>query len=287
MHPTRRRSLALLAAGAAAIAGVAGGVTASAAPGTSSKNPNTDAAVTTGVDSTSAVVGLSLAPLATDPKLAPAKGKKVDFNSSAAKSERAKLVAQRNTFKQWLKSNAPKAQVTGEYDVAVNAVAVRLNGTALAALRNGPGVTSVGYQATYAPTADDPDLSLINAKQGWSAATPATADETAGAGIKVGIVDTGIDVTHPCFKDTGFAKTSQQGNPAYTNNKVIVAKVFANKAASLGYDAKAVQDHGTHVAGTVACDANTKASIDGAAIPYDAERCRSGCPARQLQRVPR
>ena len=268
MHPTSRRSLALLAAGAAAVAGIAGGVTASAAPGTSSKNPNSDATVTTGVDSTSAVVGLSLAPLATDPKVAPAKGKKVDFNSSAAKSERAKLVAQRNTFKQWLKSNAPKAQVTGQYDVAVNAVAVRLNGTALSALRGGPGVTSVGYQATYAPTADDPDLSLINGKEGWAAATPTTDDATAGAGIKVGIVDTGIDVTHPCFKDAGFPRTSQQGNPAYTNNKVIVAKVFANKAASLGYDAKAVQDHGTHVAGTVACDADTKASIDGAEIPY-------------------
>jgi len=268
VHPTSRRSLALLAAGAAAIAGVAGGVTASAAPGTPSKNPNSDATVTTGVDSTSAVVGLSLAPLATDPKIAPAKGKKVDFDSSAAKSERAKLVAQRNTFKQWLKSNAPGAQVTGEYDVAVNAVAVRLNGTALSVLRNGPGVTSVGYQATYAPTADDPDLSLVNGKQGWAAATPTAADATAGTGIKVGIVDTGIDVTHPCFDDAGFPRTDQLGNRAYTNNKVIVAKVFANKAASLGYDAKAVQDHGTHVAGTVACDADTKAGIDGADIPY-------------------
>jgi subtilisin family serine protease len=268
VHPTSRRSLALLAAGAAAIAGVVGGVNASAAPSTSSKNPNSDATVTTGLDSTSAVVGLSLAPLATDAKLAPAKGKKVDFNSSVAKSERAKLVAQRNTFKQWLKSNAPKAQVTGEYDVAVNAVAVRLNGTALATLRNGPGVTSVGYQATYAPTADDPDLSLVNGKQGWAAATPTTADETAGRGIKVGIVDSGIDVNHPCFDDAGFPGTQQQGNPAYTNNKVIIAKVFANKAAKLGYDAKAVGEHGTHVAGTVACDANTPASIDGATIPY-------------------
>ncbi len=179
MHPTSRRTLALLAAGAAAIAGVVGGVNASAAPSTSSKNPNSDATVSTGLDSTSAVVGLSLAPLATDAKLAPAKGKKVDFNSSAAKSERAKVVAQRNTFKQWLKSNAPKAQVTGEYDVAVNAVAVRLNGTSLATLRNGPGVTSVGYQATYAPTVGtvtpvtDPDLSLIKAT--------AQADPKAGA----------------------------------------------------------------------------------------------------------
>ena len=234
------------------------GVNASAAPSTSSKNPNSDATVTTGLDSTSAVVGLSLAPLATDAKLAPAKGKKVDFNSNAAKSERAKLVAQRNTFKQWLKSNAPKAQVTGEYDVAVNAVAVRLNGTSLATLRNGPGVTSVGYQATYAPTVDtatdgtDPDLSLIKAT--------AQSDPKAGAGIKVGVVDSGIDVNHPCFAGGAIH--------GYTNDKVIVAKVFANKAAKLGYDAKAVQEHGTHVAGTIACNAKTPASIDGAKIPY-------------------
>jgi subtilisin family serine protease len=254
----QRRSLALLAAGAALAAGATGGFTAAAAPAKSGADPNTDAAVAGGLDSTSAVVGLSLPPLATDPEVAPAKGKKIDFNSSAAKSERAKLVAQRNTFKKWLQSAAPQAQVTGEYDVAVNAVAVRLHGTALSALASGPGVTSVGYQATYTPTADDPDLSLIDAKLGWAAATPTTTDSTAGAGVKVGIVDTGIDVTHPCFAGGAIH--------GYTNDKVIVAKVFANKAANLGYTAEAVQEHGTHVAGTVACKADTPASIDGVAI---------------------
>ena len=225
--------LALLAAGAAAIAGAVGGFNASAAPSTSSKNPNSDATVSTGLDSTSAVVGLSLAPLATDAKLAPAKGKKVDFNSSAAKSERAKLVAQRNTFKQWLQSNAPKAQVTGEYDVAVNAVAVRLNGTSArarcATARAWPRPAT--RRRTPRPSArpDDPDLSLIKAEPG-----PATPRPRPAPGIKVGIVDTGIDVTHPCFDDAGFPATQQQGNPAYTNNKVIVAKVFANKARQAG-----------------------------------------------------
>ena len=256
---TQRRSLALLAAGAALAAGATGGFTAAAAPAGSGGDPNSDAAVSTGVDSTSAVVGLSLAPLATDAKLAPAKGKKVDFNSSAAKSERAKIVAQRNTFKKWLQSNAPKAQVTGEYDVAVNAVAVRLNGTSLSTLRNGPGVVSAGYQGTYSPTSDDPDLSLIKAKEAW-AATP--SDKSAGAGMKVGIVDTGIDVTHPCFSD-GTKPTG------LTNSKVIVAKVFANKAQQQGLTALAVQDHGTHVAGTVACNVNTPATVDGVDIPYD------------------
>ena len=271
----QRRSLALLAAGAALTFGVTGGLDASAAPGSSGRNPNTDAVAQTGVDSSSAVVALSREPLATDPRTAPGKGKKIDFTSTAVKSERALLVDQRNTFKQWLKSNAPSAKVTGEYDVALNAVAVRLNGTALSTLRSGPGVTSVGYQGSYSPTADDPDLPLIDAMAGWAAAGNSAAGvkgggaANAGHGIKVGVVDTGIDVKHPCFGQAGFPATAQIGNPAYTNNKVIVARVFANKAASLGYDAKAVQDHGTHVAGTIACDAHTPASIDGVDITYD------------------
>ncbi|MEO5711068.1 MAG: S8 family serine peptidase [Nocardioidaceae bacterium] len=257
--PRQRRTLALLAAGAALTAGATTGLTASAAPASGPKDPSSDATVSTGVDSTSAVVGLSLAPLATDPSVAPAaKGNKRDFNSSAAKSERAKIVAQRHAYKKWLQRNAPKAQVTGEYDVAVNAVAVRLNGTPLSALKGGPGVTSVGYQGTYRPSASvavptgpDPDLSLINASP---------ADPNAGAGVKVGVIDTGIDVTHPCF-----AGGTIHG---YTNDKVIIARVFANKAAKMGYDAKAVQDHGTHVAGTIACNAHTRASIGGSPIGY-------------------
>ena len=271
----QRRSLALLAAGAALTLGVTGALDASAAPGSSGRNPNTDAVAQTGVDSSSAVVGLSRDPLATDPRTAPGKGRKIDFASTAVKSERALLVDQRNTFKQWLKKNAPSAKVTGEYDVALNAVAVRLNGTALSTLRSGPGVTSVGYQGSYSPTADDPDLSLIDAMAGWAAAGNSAVGVkdggavNAGHGVKVGVVDTGIDVEHPCFGEAGFPATAQVGNPAYTNNKVIVARVFANKAASLGYDAKAVQDHGTHVAGTIACDARTPASIDGVDITYD------------------
>ena len=125
---------------------------ATAAPGSGAKNPNSDATVTTGLDSTSAVVGLSLAPLATDAKLAPAKGKKVDFNSSAAKSERAKLVAQRNAFKKWLQSQRP--QGAGHRRVRRRGErrgrpAQRHRPRARCAAA--PGVTSVGYQGTYRP----------------------------------------------------------------------------------------------------------------------------------------
>ena len=72
------------------------------------------------------------APLATYEKTRPAKGKKIDFSSNSVKSHRAQLAALRNDFKQWLRQNAPRARVTSEFDVALNAVAVQLNGTSLA-----------------------------------------------------------------------------------------------------------------------------------------------------------
>ncbi len=49
------------------------------------------------------------------------------------------------------------------------------------------------------------------------------------------------------------------GDPSLTNNKVIVAKVFNNKARKLGVDASDRNGHGTHVAGTIACNAHTPA----------------------------
>ena len=41
------------------------------------------------------------------------------------------------------------------------------------------------------------------------------------------------------------------GDPRYTNNKVIAARVFNNQLNRNGFDAEAVDSHGTHVAGTV------------------------------------
>jgi subtilisin family serine protease len=184
------------------------------------------------------------------------------------KSRRAQLAAQRNDFKKWLKANAPKASVTGEYDIALNAVSVKLNGTSLETIAKAPMVQQAQYEGLYYPTSDttvDPDLALIQAKEAWASGG---VSDNAGAGIKVAVVDTGIDVSHPCFNDDGYAPQTQLGDKRFTNNKVIVAKVFNNKTPSQKYTPEAIQDHGTHVAGTIACNADTPAVVDGAEIPY-------------------
>jgi subtilisin family serine protease len=211
-------------------------------------------------DRDSALVQLKGEPLSTYVRTKPAQGKKVDFNSNAVKSYRAQLSALRNDFKQWLRANAPKAKVTGEFDVSLNAVAVKLNGEALATIAAAPQALRAQYQGLYYPSATDPDVALISAPQAWAqGGGPATA----GAGIKIAIVDSGIDATHPCFDDAGYAAQQQLGDTRFTNNKVIAAKVFNNKTPSQHYTPEAIDSHGTHVSGTAACNYLTPAPVNG------------------------
>jgi len=242
------------------------GVALPAFAGAGGGSTNADG-TTTGprVDTAYALVQLKGEPLSSYVKTKPPQGKKIDFDSSTVKSYRAQLSAERNSFKSWLRTNAKKAKVTSEYDISLNAVAVKLNGVSLAKLQTAPMVLHVEYQGLYYPTVEDPDLALISAPLAWAqAGGPANA----GEGVKVAILDTGIDITHPCFSDAGYPAQTQLGDHSFTNNKVIVAKVFNNKTPGRGYTAEALQEHGTHVAGTVACNYNTPANVDGVAISH-------------------
>jgi minor extracellular serine protease Vpr len=212
------------------------------------------------VDAGSALVQLKGAPLATAERTKPAKGKKIDFSSQNVRSYRAQLNQLRNDFKRWLRDNAPGVRVNGEFDIALNAVSVELNGTPLATIAAAPMVQSAQLQGLYRPAGhDDPDLALIHAFEAWNAAggTPAAK----GAGVEVAIIDTGIDIRHPCF-----GSGASNGG---TNAKVIFAGVFHNKAKNQGYTPADLNGHGTHVAGTVACNEHTPATVDGVDIPYD------------------
>lgn len=279
---SRIRSVSVVCAAAATATLVAiGGPAGAASPGRGTAGNTGSDAPSAGksVDRASALVQLAADPLSTAARTRPAQGKKINFSSAAVKSQRALLSAQRNTFKSWLQDNAPKAKVTSEYDIALNAVAVKLNGTPLATLASAPGVKSAQYEGLYQPTDNnDPDLNIISAQAAWASAQVG-GSANAGKGVKVAIVDTGIDITHPCFGDAGFPATQQLGDHHFTNNKVIVAKVFYNKAAQQGLTPEAVQEHGTHVAGTVACDFDTPVNVDGVVVPY---KMSGVAPAAQL-----
>ncbi|MGE5094271.1 MAG: S8 family serine peptidase [Betaproteobacteria bacterium] len=249
------------------VAAIAATLAIAAAPALSQGTSDGAVAAKPTQDTSSAIVQLNGDPLSTYSKTRPAPGRKIDFNGNTVKAYRAQLAALRNDYKSWLRANVPQAKVTGEFDISLNAVAVQLNGATLAQVSGAPQVKTAQYEGLYYPIggATDPDLALINAVQAWNAVGgPANA----GEGVKVAIVDTGIDLTHPCFSDAGYPAQAKLGDRTLTNNKVIAAKVFNNKTPSRGFTAAAIQSHGTHVAGTVACNAGTPATVNGVDIPY-------------------
>src|SRR6266404_3435458 len=253
------------------------GVIAFGVGGSPRSNPNADASARgPDVDNTTAIVQLQGDPISTNPSTKPPHGRKIDFNGQAVRSYRAQLNARRNEFKRWLRANAGRARVTSEYDVSLNAVAVQLNGTPLATIAAAPMVQSAEYNALYHPNLSQ-SYQIINASDAWTAAGGRT---NAGASIKIGDIDTGIDNTHPFFDPTGFsypagfpkcdaadsASHHKDQDCEYVSPKLIVDKVFYNKAQQQGLDAQAIQDHGTHTAGIAAGVTGKTAVANGVSI---------------------
>src|SRR6266446_1978219 len=250
--------------------GVGGSATTRPNANADAFNPGPD------VDRSSAIVKLKGDPLSTHSITKTAAGKKIDFKNNNVRWYRAQLAAGRNEFKRWLRTNAPRARVTSEYDVSLNAVAVKLNGTPLETIAAAPMVQSVQYNALYHPNLSE-SYKIINALGAWGGQA---GRPTAGADIMIGDIDTGIDNTHPFFDPTGFsypagfpkcdaadsASHHKDQDCNYVSPKVIVAKVFYNKAQQQGLDAQAIQDHGTHTAGIAAGVTGKTAVVNGVSI---------------------
>src|SRR5438034_9690578 len=89
-------------------------------------------------------------------------------------------------------------------------------------------------------------------RSGATAFSRATGDT--GAGVKIAIVDDGIDETSPFFDPAGYGFPAgfPRGQLGYTTPKVIVARSYpgpgSGTAGRLPLDRKA-SFHGTHVAG--------------------------------------
>ena len=122
-----------------------------------------------------------------------------------------------------------------------------------------PGVAEVWPSATFHASLDRTPQ-LIGAPILWG---PTLA--TAGQGMKIGIIDEGVDQAHPFLSPAGFTMPAgyPRGDTAYTTAKVIVARAFAPpspkwKYANVPFD-PLNSEHATHVAGIAAGDHGTQA----------------------------
>jgi uncharacterized protein (TIGR03437 family) len=121
-------------------------------------------------------------------------------------------------------------RVTGSVQHLLNGMFVVATPAQAAALRKLPGVKAVAPLRRYRK-ADQ--LGMSNVQSAWSELGSSTGSN-AGAGIKIGIIDTGIDQTHPAFQDptlvapAGFPKYDNAADQAFTTNKVIVARSYVS-----------------------------------------------------------
>ena len=171
-----------------------------------------------------------------------------------------RIAAEQRTFTTALRRSIPGARVRWRYRHVANGLAVALPRTEVSQLPGLPGVTHVYADVAYHPTAG-PDAATIHARD-----LPGATLGNAGSGIKIGVIDDGVDQRHAFFDPGGYTMPAgfPKGQAAFTTAKVIVARAFAPPGAAWKY-ARAPFDpdnsgHATHVAGIAAGNANTLAN---------------------------
>ncbi len=156
-----------------------------------------------------------------------------------------------------LKAAIPSARVQEHYEILLDGFTVSVPVSKLPALRRLSYVHKIYPSLSYTQNLNR-SPGVIGATQ-YSAATGDKGD-----GIKVGIVDDGIDASNRFFTPTGmkYPIGFPKGGLKWTTPKVIVARAYpgpgSGRAGRLPVDPKA-SFHATHVSGIVAGDENTTA----------------------------
>jgi subtilisin family serine protease len=189
------------------------------------------------------------------------RGKRLQLDSPSSVGYLERLDREQTAVARRIAKSIPGAYVHWRYGITLNGLAVVVPRGSLARLSRVPGVARIWQSATYSASLDRTPQ-LIGAPIVWGPQLTNT-----GQGMKIGIIDQGIDQTHPFFNPAGFQYPAgfPKGNVAFTTPKVIVARSFVPPGvtapestlpfANLGTD----DDHGTHVAGIAAGDHGTLA----------------------------
>jgi len=140
-------------------------------------------------------------------------------------------------------------RVSGGIDRVANALFVRMTAKRAAEVARMPGVARVHQERMY-KLALDHALGLQRVTDAWA---QIGGQANAGRGIRIGIIDTGIDSGHPAFQNSGlppvdgFPRANKDTDLKFTNSKIIVARSYDDNSL-LGSPADDRKGHGTGVA---------------------------------------
>ncbi|PYT28162.1 MAG: hypothetical protein DMG57_15880 [Acidobacteria bacterium] len=187
---------------------------------------------------------------------------------SVVDTHRQRVEAQQDSLKQELARRT--FIVSGSVSNVLNAIFVLTTPDRVSELRALPGVAAVRPLRRFRRLLDRA-VQLMNGPAAWNAVGGV---QQAGLGVRIAIIDTGIDQTHPAFQDnalpvpSGFPKCAP-ADCAFTNHKVIVARSYVKQlsagtppdvAATSRPDDNSARDrvgHGTAVAMAAAGETNS------------------------------
>jgi minor extracellular serine protease Vpr len=182
-------------------------------------------------------------------------GSRLDVSSRASRTYLARIDSEQLAAAAAIRAASPSATVTRRFEVVLNGLTVELPIRRLPRLSALPFVADV-YPSLRYTLALNRSPSLISAPA-FTAATGISGD-----GVKIGIVDDGVDHLNPFFNPAGysFPPGFPKGQRAFTTAKVIAARSYpgpgSGSRGKLPLDRNA-SFHGTHVAGIAAGNSGT------------------------------
>lgn len=165
------------------------------------------------------------------------------LRGAAAEARRSTLRGEQARARQQLGGGVT---VNGAVENVGNALLVSVPDGDVERLRALPGVRRVRQVRTVKRLLDRAVV-VNKVSEAWDR----IGDANAGTGMKVAIIDTGVDNAHPSLRDSGlqapdsYPRTNASTDDAFTNGKVIVARSYVDLLARRDPDASA-RDHVGH-----------------------------------------
>jgi subtilisin family serine protease len=169
------------------------------------------------------------------------------------------LSAVQGSVESQLGATVPEATVQRRYSYVLDGLAVKVPASELGRLHDVPGVVAVYPSVTY-HSLRSRSPGFIGAPAVWGPTL-----KTAGQGVKIAIVDDGVNQTHTYFSSKGYKmpRGFPKGQKRFTTRKVIVARAFAPRSPKWKFAGRPFDplnsEHATHVAGIAAGNYRTKA----------------------------
>jgi minor extracellular serine protease Vpr len=152
-----------------------------------------------------------------------------EMQSAGAANYRTQIETRQRTVRGELA--ARQIPISGSVSTVLNAVFVTVPASRVPEMLAIPGVAAVRPMRRYQANLDRA-TQLMNAPAAWAQLGGQT---NAGVGVKIAIIDSGIDQTHPAFQD--LTLTPPAGYPkctefcSYTSSKIIVSRSYVRQLA--------------------------------------------------------